>query len=157
MTLSDWGAIGAAVFAGGSLWVSACSFRHAKGIEKRLLRDEQMDFGKALYPDSVIQPDHRRAVIQIGMANLGHRKAVIREVIVRDPARREIHVSWSDKIDSLGNVEGRRSPISVDGGSSLYIRENRGVGFDTGTTVEIHHSQNNSPTTVVFTDPDVTE
>ncbi|MFA9285852.1 hypothetical protein ACCQ08_13775 [Comamonas sp. SY3] len=156
MTPSDWGAIVAAVFAGGSLWVSACSYRQAKGIEKRLLLDEKMEFGQALNPDSVSLPDHRRAVIHIGMANLGHRKAVIRKVIVRDPSGREILVTWSDKIDSLGNVEDRRSPISVADSSSLYIRDNRGVWFDTGTTIEIHHSQTNSPSTVTFTDLDVT-
>ena len=155
MTLSDWGAIGAAIFAGGSLWVAACSYLHSKGIEKRLLKDEIIEFGQPLYPSSIHHPDHRRAVVHIGMANLGRRKAVIRKVVVRDPAKRVVQVAWSDEIDQLGNIENRRTPILVDGANGLYIRENLGVGFHTGTTIEIHHSQNDSPSKVRFTDTDV--
>ncbi len=101
------------------------SFQLACSIQEDMKSDERLIIGAVAHP-ALRERSHAEAVIQIPIFNKSKRKAYIDGLSVYDRASKPIDVTWSEKIDNLGNPEHPSKLVGVIDSVTLYIRRNDG-------------------------------
>jgi hypothetical protein len=121
----------------------------ARRIQNELKSDEVMIAG-ALHNPSLREPRHAHCVIQTTILNKAKRKAYISKVQVFDSRENEIEITWSDRIDHLGNPQDHSQLIPVIDSASLCIRRNDGEMFRSLTRVNVTHSFSSKPLILTY-------
>ena len=127
---------------------ASLAYRLSQNIRNDLKADEQMIFGQPQEPH-LANKDHSSCVIVCTLFNKSRRKAFVKSVRAIDQQGEEVPITWSSKIDKLGNP---RDPFGLMGlidSVNLYVRRNDGEEIDY-MSLEISHSFQNSPSTVVY-------
>jgi hypothetical protein len=135
----------AAVLSGIAAWLS---YRLASSIRNELKSDETLAAGVLDHP-VLAHPDHENCVLQTTVFNKSKRKCVISKVQVFDGKGAEIEVDWAERIDSLGNPQGRSQLIGVVDEATICIRRRDGSAFR-DALVHIVHSFDSKPLTLTY-------
>lgn len=135
----------AAVLSGVAAWLS---YRLANSIRNELKADETLVAGVLGHP-VLAHPDHENCVLQTTVFNKSKRKCVISKMQVFDGRGAEIEVDWAERIDSLGNPQGRSQLIGIVDGTTLCIRRRDGLAFR-DALVHIEHSFDSKPLTLTY-------
>ena len=135
----------AAILSGICAWLS---YRLAMSIRSELKSDEIIVTG-VLHNPILGHSDHENCVIQTTVFNKSKRKAFISQVQVYNKKNEVVAVTWSDSIDSIGNISGRSELIGIVDSTLLYIRQNDGEAFRE-VRVEITHSFDTNPITLFY-------
>jgi len=135
----------AAIFSGTCAFLS---YKLARKIQDELKTDERIVAGVPIHPNLSVRA-HSVAVIQCTLFNKSKRKTYLNSVSAYDRRDANIDVTWSDKIDQLGNPQNPCQLVGIVDSSSLFVRMNNGNEIDYAR-LEISHSFSKAPMTVIF-------
>lgn len=139
----------AAIFSGVCAFIS---YKLSRKIQNELKSDERIIAGVPIHPNLPLYA-HFVCVIQCTLFNKSKRKAFLNSVSAYERNNRIISITWSDRIDSLGNPQNPCQLIGIVDSSSLYVRRNDGQAIDYAR-LEISHSFSDAPKIVIF-DPEL--
>ncbi len=134
------GAIVSAIAAGISALCAVLTYRLTRKTLAESEAEERLYAGQPTHPD-LREHEHSQAVIYV----------VVNAVRAFDGDGTEIEVTWSDRIDDLGNPVFPSYLVAVLDLCHIYARRNDGEWFSSGT-IKIFHSFKNSPL-VLIVDP----
>jgi hypothetical protein len=119
--------------------VSAClSYRLSKNIYDEIKSDETVIAGRLHHPGLQVA-DHDQCVLRCTLLNKSHRKAFISSVMAFGKDGKEIPITWSSSIDSIGTVLNPTGLLGLENNVDLVLRRNDGEEFKE-STVHIKHS-----------------
>ena len=124
------------------------AFRLSQEIHSDLKADEEIIFGEPREPRLAID-NHSRCVIVCTLFNKSRRKAFVESVRAIDEQNEEVPITWSSKIDTLGNPQ---EPFGLEGlidSINLWVRRKDGEQINY-MSLKISHSFAGSPATVTF-------
>lgn len=104
------------------------SYQLARSIQGDAKSDERIVIGKISNP-SLASPAHTGCVLQVPLFNKSKRKACITDLTVYDSKGKPIAVSWSDAIDTVGNVQDPSGLVGLADEKTIYVRRNDGEPF----------------------------
>ncbi len=124
------------------------SYKLSQKIRNELKSDEELILSKAIHP-GLTEPDHNNSVLMINVFNKSKRKNYIDKITALNTSSKPIEISYSNKIDSLGNPISPCGLIGIVDTEEIYIRRNDGEWFSE-CSISIHHSFCRSPATTKF-------
>ncbi len=144
-------AVVSAIAAGISAACAVLTYRLTRKTQAEAEAEEHLYAGQPTHPDLRVH-DHSQAVIYCAVFNKSTKKKVfVNAVRAFDGNRNEIEVTWSERIDDLGNPVLPSQLVAVPELCHIYARRNDGEWFSSGK-IKIFHSFKNSPL-VLTVDP----
>jgi hypothetical protein len=126
---------------------AACAvltYRLTRKTQAEVEAEERLYAGQPTHPD-LHGHNHRQAVIYCALFNKSTKKrAFVNAVRAFGDNGTEIEITWSDRIDDLGNPVMPSNLVAVPEQCHIYARRNDGEGLSSGT-LKIFHSFKNSP------------
>ncbi len=104
------------------------SYRLSKSIYNEIKSDETIIAGQLHHP-RLQNAKHNQCVLHCTLFNKSQRKAFINSVRVYESNGNEIAITWSNSIDSLGNVINPTDLLGLKDSIELYLRRNDGEEF----------------------------
>lgn len=130
-----------AIAAFSAIIAAASAFRSyglSKEIYNEIKSDEVVITGPLHYPDLSVQ-EHKYCVLRCTLFNKSKRKTYISSVEAFDIKGKKIEITWSDSIDSLGNIQTPTGLLGLEDSVNLVLRRNDGESFKR-TKVSVKHS-----------------
>ena len=151
-TTSTFAAIVGSLAAIFSARCASLAYRLSQKIQNDLNADEKIIFGQPQEPH-LANKDHSSCVIVFTLFNKSRRKAFVKSVRAMDRQGEEVSITWSSRIDELGNPLDSFGLEGLIDSVNLYVRRKDGeeIGY---MSLGISHSFPDSPATVIY-DPDV--
>ncbi len=148
-----WLSLGAPLVSVFALVVSFLSFRLSRKIQRELAADDVLVAGKPAHP-ALLHHEHNSCVVRCRIVNKSKRKACIITVrafstSAKEISAKEISVSWSDRIDHVGNPVEPSALIGIVDSTDLFVRQNQGEALQYVRLI-IEHDFPNSPLIVTF-------
>ena len=134
-----------------AIFSALCAFyayRLSQIINNDLQADEKIILGQPQEPH-LANRDHSSCVIVCTLFNKSRRKAFVKSVRAIDKQGEEVPITWSSRIDKLGNPLNPFGLMGLIDSADLYVHRNDGEEIDY-MSLEISHSFQNSPSTVVY-------
>jgi hypothetical protein len=125
----------AAIIAASSAFLS---YLLSRNIYQEIKSDEVIIPGPPHHPDLQTMA-HRDCVLRFSLFNKSKRKAYVTSISAFDSNGKRIEITWSDKIDKLGNIIDPKGLIGIENETYFAIRRNDGEEFNQ-TTIRIIHS-----------------
>jgi hypothetical protein len=135
----------AAVLSG---WCAFLSYKLSRSMQTDMKSDERIVTGVPIHPE-LRERSHSPSVVQCTIFNKSHRKAYINSVKVFDQKGKEINVTWSDRIDSVGAPLDPCQLIGIVDASSLFLRRDDGTEVNYAR-IDLSHSFSQEPQTIIF-------
>lgn len=135
----------AAIFSG---WCAYLSFKLSVKLREEMKSDERLIVSKVIHPGLAVR-DHDNCVIKCNIFNKSKRKAFINNVQAYDRKNAPIDITWSNRINQLGNPENPCQLIGIVDTEELFVRQNGGEEISY-CRLEIFHSFSSLPTTAIF-------
>jgi len=147
-TPSTIAAIASAIGAAVSALFAALSYKFKRSVEAEAKASERLVAGKPEHPQ-LNNYKHAMAVMYCAVFNKSKTKAFISGVVAFDGNGGKVDITWSDRIDELGNPIAPPGVVGVVDGCRIFTRRNDGEMWSFAT-LKIFHSFENSPLTVTL-------
>lgn len=136
-----WVVVSTAVAAIAAIVASVCAFfsyRLSKGIYDEIKSDEVIIAGPVHRP-GLEDADHDSRVLCCTLFNKSKRKSYISSVKATNQNGKTIQITWSDRIDKLGEIIEPTGLLGLENSVNLRIRRMDGKEFDE-TIIRVKHS-----------------
>lgn len=124
------------------------SYQLSKRIYDEIKSDEVIIPGPLHHPGLRVH-EHDECVLRCAIFNKSPRKAHINSVEAFDSNGIKIEITWSDRMDDLGNILNPTGLLGIIDAINLCMRRNDGEEFRK-TTVLIQHSFNTKKIEIVY-------